>query len=75
MGKIQNLNWRRLCNRSSKADLLAAILLAGCSGTIDRAFYEGIKSQNEGYKTPDERAMNPGPSYDTYSKERESLKQ
>lgn len=59
----------------STAGLLTAILLTGCSSNVDRAFYEGFKSQNEGYKTPDERAMNPTPSYDAYNKERESLNQ
>ncbi len=59
----------------STAGIFMAILVSGCSSNMDRAFYEGIKSQNEGYKTPNERAMNPTPSYDTYSKERESLKQ
>lgn len=57
------------------AGFFTAILLAGCSGNMDRALYEGIKSQNEGYKTPNERVMNPVPSYDSYKKEREILKQ
>ena len=58
------------------AILLTGILLAGCSNNVNRAFYEGIKSQNEAYKTPTERANAPStPSYDTYQKERERLQQ
>lgn len=57
------------------AGIFTVILLAGCSSNMDRAFYEGFKSQNEAYKTPDERAMNPSPSYDAYNKERDKLKQ
>jgi len=48
--------------------------MAGCSSNVNRAFYEGIKNQNEAYKTPNERAMNPAPSYDSYIKEQEELK-
>lgn len=58
------------------AVLLAGLFLAGCTSDPYRGLYEGIKSQNEGYKTPTERAATPSsPSYDTYQKERESLKQ
>jgi len=53
--------------------MLTAMLVAGCSSNMDRGLYEGIKSQNEGYKTPNERAMNPAPSYDTYKKDKENL--
>lgn len=60
---------------STKIILLSALLLAGCSNNVNRAFYEGIKTQTEGYKTPNERAVTPTPSYDTYIKERDSLKQ
>jgi hypothetical protein len=74
-GQNQKFNLELMMKWLSTAGLLTAILLAGCSSNMDRAFYEGFKSQNEGYKTPNERAMNPAPSYDTYSKERESLKQ
>ena len=56
--------------------LLSGLLLAGCTGDPYRGLYDGIKSQNEGYKTPTERATSPSsPSYDSYQKERESLKQ
>ncbi|HUX89216.1 MAG TPA: hypothetical protein VMV48_00810 [Gallionellaceae bacterium] len=41
--------------------LLPVLLLAGCSSNVNRAFYEGIKSQNEVNKTPSERAMTPTP--------------
>ncbi len=52
---------------------LTLILMAGCSSNANRAFYDGIKNQNEAYKTPAERALNPSPSYDAYSKEKGKL--
>lgn len=55
--------------------ILACLLLAGCSDNVNRAFYEGFKNQNDAEKTPNERAMTQTPSYGTYQKERESLKQ
>ena len=60
---------------SATTILLSGLLLAGCSSNVNRAFYDGFKSQSEGYKTPNERAMTQTPSYGTYQKERESLKQ
>lgn len=54
---------------------LAGTLLTGCSSNVNRALYESIKTQNEVYKTPSERAMTPAPSYDTYQKERDGMKQ
>ena len=58
-----------------KTILLALLLLGGCSNNVNRAFYEGIKSQNDGYKTPNERVTSPpAPSYDIYNKERNNLK-
>ena len=60
---------------SIKTILLTLLLLAGCSSNVNRAFYEGFKSQNDGYKTPNERLTSPpAPSYDVYKKERDSLK-
>lgn len=54
--------------------LTSVLLLAGCYSNVNRAFYEGIKSQNEGYKTPTERVNSPStPSFDAYQKERERL--
>jgi formaldehyde-activating enzyme involved in methanogenesis len=58
---------------STGLTLLMFLLLAGCSSNAKRAFYEGIKNQNEAYKTPAERAMNSSPSYDEYSKEKQKL--
>lgn len=63
-----------MMGQSFKLILPTLILVAGCSSNVNRAFYEGIKNQNEAYKTPNERAMNPTPSFDTYSKESEKLK-
>ena len=62
-------------NLSATTILLSGLLLAGCSDNVNRAFYEGFKNQNDAEKTPNERAMTPTPSYGTYQKERESLKQ
>lgn len=55
--------------------LFALLVFSGCSNNAQRALYEGIKTQNEINKTPAERAITPTPSYETYRKERESLKQ
>lgn len=60
---------------SATTILLSGLLLAGCSDNMNRAFYEGFKNQNDAEKTPNERALTPTPSYGTYQKERESLKQ
>ena len=54
--------------------LLALALLAGCSNSMNRNWYEGFKSQSEANRTPAERATEPSPSYDIYTKEREKLK-
>ena len=59
--------------RSFGLSFLMLVLLAGCSSNAKRAFYDGIKNQNEAYKTPAERALNPSPSYDAYSKEKAKL--
>ncbi|MGV8933266.1 MAG: hypothetical protein ACOH1I_01490 [Gallionellaceae bacterium] len=59
--------------RSFGLIFLMLVLMAGCSSNTKRAFYEGIKNQNEAYKTPAERAMNPSPSFDTYTKEKGKL--
>lgn len=49
------------------------LFLAGCSGNMNRALYEGIQSQNEVGKTPAERAISPAPNYDAYHSERDKL--
>ncbi len=53
----------------SVLSLLAATLSA-CSSDPYQGLYEGIKAQNEAKRTPQERAMNPAPSYDEYKKAR-----
>ena len=59
---------------SIKIFLMTCVLLAGCSNNVNRAFYEGFKSQNDGYKTPNEKTTSPpAPSYDVYKKERDNL--
>ena len=54
--------------------LLAFMLgLAGCSDASYHRLYEGIRMRNDGFKSPEERAMNPTPSYSSYKKERDEL--
>lgn len=50
--------------------LFAGFALSACADPY-RNLYEGIKSQNDAHRTPQERAMTPAPSYDAYKKERE----
>ncbi len=50
--------------------LLAVCSLSACSSDPYQGLYEGIKAQNEAKRTPQERAMNPAPSYDEYKKAR-----
>jgi hypothetical protein len=52
--------------------LHATFCLSACANDPYQGLYEGIKSQNESKKTPQERQMNPAPSYDAYKKEREN---
>jgi hypothetical protein len=50
------------------------LLLSGLSACISyQAIYEGIKNNNEAKRTPNERAVNPAPTYDQYKKERGNL--
>jgi hypothetical protein len=51
--------------------LLAGISLSACTSDPYQGLYEGIKSQNEAKKTPQERELTPTPSYDAYKKERD----
>ena len=50
--------------------LLSGFYLGACSNDPYQGVYEGIKNQNDSKKTPQEREMNPTPSYDAYKKER-----
>lgn len=75
MGQVKSLKNEQAIKLSTTTILLSGLLLASCSNDPYRGFYEGIKSQNEGYRTPTERAVNPTTSYGAYKKERESLKQ
>jgi hypothetical protein len=52
--------------------LFTAIFLTACNNDPYRGLYEGIKNQNELKKTPQEREINPAPSYDAYKKERDA---
>jgi hypothetical protein len=50
---------------------LAILALTACADP-ERNLYDGIKSNSEANRSPNERAMNPAPSYDEYKKERET---
>jgi len=52
---------------------LSFLMLSACSSDPYQGLYEGIKQQNESRKTPQEKAMTPAPSYDTYKTEREKI--
>jgi len=51
--------------------ILAALALTACADPA-RNLYDGIKANNDAKRSPNERAMNPAPSYDEYKKERET---
>ena len=51
--------------------ILATLALTACADP-ERNLYEGIKSNNEAKRPPNERAMTPAPTYDDYKKEREA---
>jgi len=46
---------------------LVLLLLAGCADPA-RNLYEGIRSNNEAQRAPDERAAQPSPDYDSYTR-------
>jgi hypothetical protein len=50
--------------------LLTALWLAACSDPY-RNLYDGIQTNNDAKRSPNERAISPTPSYDEYKKERE----
>jgi uncharacterized lipoprotein len=53
---------------------MTVLLLAACSSDPYQGVYEGIKSNSDAKRSPNERAMTPAPSYDEYKKEREQQK-
>jgi hypothetical protein len=53
--------------------ILALLALSACAEP-SRNLYEGIKSNNDAKRSPNERAMTPAPGYDEYRKEREQQK-
>jgi len=75
LGQVKSLKYEQIMKLSTTPILLTGLLLASCSNDPYRGFYEGIKSQSDGYRTPTERAVNPPTSYDAYKRERENLKQ
>ncbi len=50
--------------------ILLPLLLASCADPA-RNLYQGIQSQQEAQRTPQERALSPAPSYDQYKQERD----
>ena len=60
--------------KSIKIILIVAIILGGCSGDAYRRIYETSKMRNEGFKSPEERAISPTPNYSEYKRERDALK-
>jgi hypothetical protein len=52
--------------------LLTALLLAACADPY-RNLYDGIQTNNDAKRSPQERAISPTPSYDEYQKEREGM--
>ncbi|MBI4808965.1 MAG: hypothetical protein HY799_08470 [Nitrosomonadales bacterium] len=51
--------------------ILAALALTACADP-ERNLYEGIKTNNDAKRSPNERAMTPAPTYDEYKKERDA---
>jgi len=58
--------------KTSLLILFAGISLSACASDPYQAIYDGIKSQNDSNKTPQERELTPTPSYDAYKKERDT---
>lgn len=52
--------------------IFSVLMLVGCADPA-RNLYEGIKANNDAKRTPNEQAVTPAPSYDTYQKELESV--
>jgi hypothetical protein len=52
--------------------ILSVLLVVGCADPA-RNLYEGIKANNDAKRTPNEQAVSPAPSYDTYQKELEKM--
>jgi hypothetical protein len=51
--------------------LFTALVLTACADPAHN-LYEGIKTNNDARRTPEERAISPAPSYDEYKKERDT---
>ncbi|MFA6119949.1 MAG: hypothetical protein WCT35_09065 [Sideroxydans sp.] len=51
----------------------SALVLVGCADPA-RNLYEGIKASNDAKRTPNEQAVTPAPSYDTYKNELEKMR-
>lgn len=52
--------------------MFSVLMLVGCADPA-RNLYEGIKANNDAKRTPNEQAVTPAPSYDTYQKELERV--
>ena len=52
--------------------MFSVLMLVGCADPA-RNLYEGIKANNDAKRTPNEQAVTPAPSYDSYQKELERV--
>ncbi|MBI1174357.1 MAG: hypothetical protein GC139_03715 [Sideroxydans sp.] len=51
---------------------MTCLMLAGCDDPA-RNMFDGIRNNNEAHRTPEQREMQPAPSYDEYTKERKRI--
>jgi len=56
----------------SLVTVLACLATAGCEDPA-RNLFEGIRNNNEAQRTPQEREMQPAPTYGEYTKERKRI--
>jgi hypothetical protein len=54
--------------------VFSVLVLVGCADPA-RNLYEGIKASNDAKRTPNEQAVTPAPSYDTYQNELKRVNQ
>lgn len=52
--------------------LFTVLLMTACSNDPYHGLYDGLKSNSDAKRTPNERAVAPAPSYEEYKKEREA---
>ena len=54
------------------ATIMTCLMLAGCDDPA-RNLYNGIRNNNEAHRTPEQREMQPAPTYDEYTTERKRI--